>query len=155
MSSISEMTTVAAVIISGVSAIFALVAVKNLQWIAMNDVRVRLLEERMKVYHSFKKLVEKFSSDLHIDSVDLAEAQKIFETSYFIFSGLDVHFYLEQVIGNIKHHQHLSSLDDTFKGENSPFMDNQRWLIQQNIDGIQFFRKHMSVLDTYRKQAQP
>lgn len=153
--SIIELTTIVAVIISASSSALALLAVRNSQWAAMNDARIRLLEERMKVFHAFRKLLNEFSQKSKVDGTAISDAHSAFETAHFIFSGPEIPTYLDNIIRNIIKHASLEHLSERTPESTDEQMTIQIWLIEQNRDGLKLFQKHMSLLSTYSRKAQP
>jgi hypothetical protein len=155
VSSISEVSGLLGVGVGICGALFALAANRTSRWVASNDARIRLFEERMKVFRAFKKLIMDFSSTLKVDGVVLSNAVSAFETAHFIFIGPEIPSYLDKVVEKILKHAYLEKKGNQTSDDIAELMEIQLWLIKQNKDSLPLFQKHMSLLKTYNAKVQP
>lgn len=140
------------------SAAFA--ALEENRKIAQNDWRIRLMEERMLVWRAYDDLLTDFSIFGRIEWEGIANAQKLFQVSPFLFP-LEVSSYLNEFCKKATEHWYLYNKLNQSTPENLIDVEEikQRsvrqekmdalhvWLRQQQAEGTALFQRHMSLID--------
>lgn len=138
----------------------AFAALEENRKIAQNDWRIRLMEERMRVWRAYDDLLVNFALWDRIDWEDIAKANEFFQISPFLFP-VEVSAYLTEFCDIATRHGSLykkvnqSTVENLIDSTDSHEMAASKkemdelyaWLRKQRVEGTELFQKYMSLID--------
>lgn len=108
--------------------------------IANNDWRIRLMDERMKVWRAFDNLMMAFSQNL-LRNEDIDAAEQQFQKACFLFDAEVNDFFIE-ILETIKVYANCATSEERKK-----IIVLIIWLSSQHHEGKNLFMKHMSLIE--------
>lgn len=136
----------------------AFAALEENRKIAQNDWRIRLMDERMKIWHAFDKLITSYSRDAYVLPDEIETAKKSFQFAQFQFEP-EMSAYLNKISTDMYEHYYLYDWNNkTIGGELSIDTEQEingklakleelhQWLRSQEVEGKKLFSKHMSII---------
>ena len=133
----------------------AFAALEENRKIAQNDWRIRLMDERMKVWNAFEVLMggrNGFWS--YSTTTQITAAEKAFEYSKFLFVP-EVDDFFNTLINKVKRHTQLTEkhqyapalFEEVDPIEAQELQALSIWISSQKIEGKKLLSKHMSLID--------
>lgn len=129
-------------------------AIYSNEQIAENDRRIRLMEERMKVWRTYDDLMGEFALLGSIKIIKVAKANEHFQLAPFLFPS-EIDNYLKQFSQIAKRHGYFTQKLERNDDEDAPkraaweadVQEMGAWLKQQQYEGKNLFKKYMSLID--------
>ena len=138
----------------------AFAALEENRKIAQNDWRIRLRDERMKVWHAFDRLMDDHKRWGYSVNEQIADAKAYFEFSHFLFEP-EVVEYLSLLLSKIELHSQLTEwfrepLNISYlhiEENKAAYLENKAkkellegWILAQEKEGKAMLSRHMSII---------
>lgn len=136
----------------------AFAALEENRKIAQNDWRIRLMDERMKVWHAFDTLMKSYEKWLYVVPQEIETAKESFQFSQFLFER-EISDYLNELCSKLLEHYIIDEWNKkTLGGSNcletreevneqkARLAELRGWLATQEMEGKRLFSRHMSIL---------